>query len=532
MFNLTFLQNSLFIFWAIRTIKGLLFWVYLWQLKSYHWGRFLAHFQTHQGKKLLTNYLLGAKIVLLAGFFWFPEMIWALTIIYLGESIFFIKQLAQKQIKKPVLTQKAILLLGILAIATGLFSYYFHQNGLLLLVFDVALPLTASLIVLLVEPIFILMRKRIIKMAHQKISKHKKLIVIGITGSYGKTSTKEFLSTILSSQFKVLATPEHKNSEMGIAQTILKDLTFKHEVFIVEMGAYNQGGITLLCDMVMPTIGIVTGVNAQHLATFGSFEKLLSAEGGRELARALGEKGLLVVNGDNTHCVDLYKEHQGKKKIYTTKNPALSADIKTEDITVSENGLSFIVSTSDGHLQFCQARVLGKQQVQNLLGAILVARELGLSLEKISQAIKIIRPSQGGMTVSRGIYNISIIDSSYSANPDGVVADLEYLKVYPGKKVIVMPCLIELGKQAPQIHQNLGKSIAGVCDLAVITTKDFFADIKKGAIEAGMKPEAILLCDKPEEAFTEITTFCKENDAVLLEGRINQSLISKLKDVQ
>ena len=123
-----------------------------------------------------------------------------------------------------------------------------------------------------------LWRKNLINKAKQKRLKFKNLLVIGITGSYGKTSTKEFLATILSEKYKVLKTKEHQNSEVGVSQCILNDLKPEHEIFVCEMAAYNRGGIKLLCDIVKPKIGILTGINEQHMATFGSQENIIKTK--------------------------------------------------------------------------------------------------------------------------------------------------------------------------------------------------------------------------------------------------------------
>ncbi len=403
-----------------------------------------------------------------------------------------------------------------------------------LLIFDILIPIFISAIVLLFQPFFVLVRNIILEKAKEKIKKINNLTVIGITGSYGKTSTKEFLTTILSQKFNVLSTLKHKNSEIGIAQTILKDLNAKHEIFIVEMGSYKKGGIKLLCDIVKPKIGIITGVNEQHLALFGSQDNLLSAEGGRELVESLPKNGLIVLNGDNKYCLNLYKKiyefvgNNIEKKIYTTKKDKISSNIWTEDITVYKDYISFIARSKEKEMAHFSVNVLGKQNVQNLLGAILVAKEFGMDFGEISEACKNIQQNQASIILNKGIYGIDIIDSSHSSNPDGVIADLDYLNIFPKKKVVVMPCLIELGNKSSEIHYAIGKKIAEICDLAIITTKDKFKEIKKGAAENGMPKDRILLCDKSKEIFAHITTFCKEGDAVLLEGRVPKSLIEKL----
>ena len=179
-----------------------------------------------------------------------------------------------------------------------------------------------------------------------------------------------------------------------------------------------------------------------------------------------------------------------------------------------------------------KVNVLGKQNVQNLLGAALIAEELGMSLGEVSEACKNILQEQAGMTLKRGKYGIDIIDSSYSANPDGVFADLDYLSIFPGKRVIIMRCLIELGKKSAEIHEKIGKKIGEVCDLAIITSKDYFKEIEKGGRILRHSDKNVVkyvLCDKPQDIYSLITLFCKAGDAVLLEGRVPAGLINLLK---
>ena len=350
----------------MRAFKSALFWIYLWQLKAYHVGRFMDHFRTYKGRKALFNLFSILKVALLCLSFLFQNYFFyfflLVFVLYIVELLLFVKNIIFGGIKTPIFTLKAIFL-TLFSIVFIIFYLFLVKNYLekaslqtfftYLLVFDILSPIIISFIVLIFQPFFVMARNRILRKAKKKISQFlsaqagKSLTVIAITGSYGKTSTKEFLAAILSQKFNVLATQEHKNSEIGIAQTILNNLTINHDVFIVEMGAYNKGGIKLLCDIVKPKIGIVTGVNEQHLATFGSMKNLLSAEGGRELLERLPKKGLLVVNGDNKYCLDLYKKslRQGKlkTKIYTLKKDKVDSDIWTEDMAVEKDFVSFIV---------------------------------------------------------------------------------------------------------------------------------------------------------------------------------------------
>ena len=534
------------ILWLIRTSKFVLFWIYLWQLKEYHVSRFLDHFKTYKGKKLFFNYFLLSKIILLLLFVfspWFFSLwFYALFLIYLAETLLFFWQIARKNIKKPVKTLKAVFLLAVCLVIAGFFASYVlaylaeDLQPAWLLLFDILLPLIVSFAVLLFQPVFVVLRNNILKKAAEKIRGLKNLKVICVTGSYGKTSTKEFLTAILSKKFKTLCTKEHQNSEIGIARRILDDLKQEHQVFIAEVGAYNKGKVKEACSMLKPEIGIVTGVNEQHLSLFGSMKNLLSAEGGRELAGLLPENGVLILNGDNKYCIDLYRKSdnftKARKKIYSTDKNKIVSDLRAEDSVASKNAISFVVvdnpPAGGRNLMHFSANVLGLHNVQNLLASILTARELGMSFEEISDAFSDLKPEYAGMILKNGKHGIIVIDSSYSANLDGVLADLDYLSIYPQKKVIIMPSLIELGQKSAEIHEKIGRKIGQICDMVIITSKDKFEDIKKGAVGEGMQSKDVLLCDKPQDIFSIITLFCKAGDAVLLEGRVPEKLVKFL----
>jgi UDP-N-acetylmuramoyl-tripeptide--D-alanyl-D-alanine ligase len=422
-------------------LKLLFFWLWLWQLKEYHIGRFVAHFKEGQViKKILSS-------------FW--------------------------RLKYPKFTKKIIVIsfvsisLAILMLSKGFYFFTF-----LLVVF---IPLTFQI------PTAI-WKKRLLEKARKKREQFPDLLVIGITGSYAKTSVKEFLYTILSSKFNVLKTKEHKNSEVGIAQTILNELAKEHQIFIVEMGAYNVGGIKLLCDMVSPKIGILTGINEQHLATFGSLENIIKTK--FELIESLPKGGIAFFNGKNRYCVDLYQKTKIKKKLYGQ-----------------------------------EAKTAG---LENIEGAKAVAQELGLTEKEIWKACREIKEQLPSIKLKKGKNNIDIIDATYSANPDGVIAHLDYLKTLIGKKMIIMPCLIELGSASQEVHQRIGRKIAQTCDWAIITTKDRFKEIKEGAQEEGMKPENILFLEKPEMILEKIKLFCNPGDVILLESRVPNNLIQML----
>lgn len=432
-------------------LKLFLFWLWLWQLKEYHTGRFLAHFESQKFVKIVSS-------------FW--------------------------RLKYPKFTKKTIvILLG--AILFGI-VWCFYLNGYSLVIFA---PIISSLLILLFQIPTVILRGRTIQKAKQKREQFKDLLVIGITGSYGKTSTKEFLYTILIEKLsvnKVLKTKEHQNSEVGISKCILNDLKPEHKIFICEMGAYNKGGIKFLCDIAKPKIGILTGINEQHMSTFGSQENIIKTK--YELIESLPQDGMVFFNAKNKYCLELYEKAKIKKILYGQ-----------------------------------EAKFYGEE---NILGAIAVAKELGMTEEEIKRGLDKIENKMPGINIKKGVNGLNIIDSTYSANPDGVIANLEYLTLrFPqGKKIIIMPCLIELGKASAEVHKRIGKKIGEVCDLAIITTKDRFKEIKAVSAEAtaGRRPVEVLYIDNPQEIFEKIKSFCQPGDVVLLESRIPKKLIQQL----
>lgn len=429
--------------WFLLFLKLLLFWLWLWQLKEYHLGRFLAHFETKPLKKIVSS-------------FW--------------------------RVKYPKPTLKIIVILLICIFSEILLLSFFPLTLTVIFTF-----LLFPFLILFFQIPTIIWRNFIIRKARQKISLHKNLVVIGITGSYGKTSTKEFIADLLEFKFgknKILRTKGHQNSEVGVSRCVINNLTPEHKFFVVEMGAYNKGGIALLCSIVKPKIGVVTGVNEQHLSTFGSMENLLSAEGGEELVKSLPKDGVVFLNGNNRYCLELYKKIHLKKHLY-----------------------------GKGAVDFTQ---------ENILGAQAVAREIGMTEEEIEEASLKVKNRLAGIKIKKGIKGTIVVDSSYSANPTGVLAHIEYLKKFSTKKIIIMPCLIELGSSSSKIHREIGKKISQVCDLAIITTADRFSDIRDTA------GEKAILIEEPRKIIDKVGNFCKDGDIILLEGRVPLLLISRL----
>ena len=498
----------LFFLWFFKIIKDIFFWLYLWQLKNYHTGRFLAHFKTETGKKLIISWFFILIFALITRFHfnYFILIIYSLYCSYGFINLFL------KRFKYPEFTKKALFLFLSTVSFFVLVLFFLKEvifidkiTLLLLLVIDLLIPLFVSLVVLFFQPITIVLRNRVINKARRKRSKLDNLLTIGITGSFGKSSVKEFLKTILSESFKVVSTKDNKNSEMGISEIILKDINENHEIFICEMGAYNKGGIKLLCSIAKPKIGIITGINSQHLATFGSQNNIIQAK--FELIDCLPKEGLAVLNWESELVRNGFKRD--------IANIKYGEDIWAENIEIEKDKVSFKACFKTGKSIKIEANVIGSQNIINLLCAIAVAKKLGMELKEIAIAIKKIK--------NNNFYskkNIDIIDFTYSSNPASVLAHLDHLKLWKGKKIIVMPCLIELGKESKNVHKNIGQKIQENCDLAIITTKECFKELKT---------KKAVFINNPNEVYDMIRANSSFDSVVLLEGRVNEKIINLLK---
>ena len=536
----------LFIFsilWFMRTIKSALFWLYLWQLKEYHIGRFLDHFRTAKGRYIFLNWLFGAKIALLVGFVLRPALFFeGVMVFYAIEAVKALADFARGAARKPVLTSKMRLIsffvLGVAAAAPvmifALFRDAFFLFPLGLLLFDIFLPVIISAIVLGFQPFAVLGRRRTIEGAKQKRAIFSNTVVIGITGSYGKTSTKEFLAAILSAKFNVCKTKKHQNSEIGVAQCVLNDLRPEHEIFIAEMGAYGRGGIKLLCDIVKPRIGILTGINEQHMATFGSQENIIKTK--FELIESLPEDGAAIMNWDNkfikSKIQNLKPKINSKSQIqkykiikYSTKT---REDVWAKDIRIEKEHIYFRGCSKDGDCAEFRVNALGVHCVPNILAAAACAKELDMNLSEIARACEKVTPKLAGMELKKSAGGMNIIDATYSANPDGVISHLEYVKIWSGKKIIVMPCLIELGKASKNVHLRIGRKIGEVCDLAIIITKDKFKELNDGAVSSGMAEDKILFLEDSVKIANKIKDIAGKEDIILLESRLPRQLIGLL----
>ena len=342
--------------------------------------------------------------------------------------------------------------------------------------------------------------------------------VIGITGSYGKTSTKEFVSTLLAARYRVLRTPESYNTALGIARVLLRDLRPDHDYVVVELGAYKPGEIRRLCQLVRPRIGVLTAIGPQHLERFGSIERIAAAK--YELIESLPADGVAVFNADDPRCRALADQTAGQVIRYSVQEPpGPDVQLAAGQVAHGQRCASFTLQDNDGAVQPVTVALLGLTNVSNVLAAAAVARLCGLSLAEIASAARDIEPVPHRLQPIDGAGGVLVIDDAYNSNPVGAAAALDVLAAVPGRrKVLVTPGMVELGERHAVEHETLGRRAAAVCDTVVLVGPARTAPILTGLRAAAFPAEHVIVVASLAEATVRLSTLLGPGDVVLFEN--------------
>lgn len=338
------------------------------------------------------------------------------------------------------------------------------------------------------------------------------LTVIGITGSYGKTSTKHYLNRILSEQFEVLMTPGSYNTTLGVIRTIRELMKPYTEIFICEMGAKNIGDIKDICDLVHPSIGIVTAVGPQHLESFKTIENVCRTK--FELIDSLPDDGFAVINNDFDPIAEKKVELNGLCR-YSVRNE--NADFRASRIVYSSTGTSFTITGKDTSLDL-HTRLVGECNVSNLIAAVIVAMHLGMPFEKIRRAVEAIEPVEHRLSIKRTAGGITILDDAFNSNPAGSSMALDVLRAMTGgKRIIITPGMIELGEKQHELNREFGEKISVSADIAIVVGQYNREAILAG-IAAGEGSPEVHEATTFADAQRLLQTFVANGDTILYEN--------------
>ncbi|HTA14679.1 MAG TPA: UDP-N-acetylmuramoyl-tripeptide--D-alanyl-D-alanine ligase [Solirubrobacteraceae bacterium] len=396
-------------------------------------------------------------------------------------------------------------------------------------------------------------------------------LVVGITGSYGKTTTKFCVGAVLAADRPTLVTPESYNSFLGVLRTINEHLRQAHRAFVVEMGMFRRGDIAELCELVHPTIGVITAIGPMHLERLGSIEQIAAAKG--ELLDALPAEGHFVTNGEDPRCLELAARATVPVTLFGIHDPkagpsedgihdpkaGLSEDGihdpkagPSEDATASPAGeptqstpqkspkstaavqvIARDVRLAEGRTTFqlqldgpdspqipVSAALLGRHNVLNLLAAAAVGHVLGIEPARIAEGLsRVESPAHRLQPIHNRRAGVVVIDDAYNSNPDGAASALEVLREHPAtRRLLVTPGMVELGELETELNRRFGEQAGAVCDLVILVGSARTVPIREGLAGVGMDPANVHVVRDIAEATALLARLTRAGDVVLFEN--------------
>ena len=345
--------------------------------------------------------------------------------------------------------------------------------------------------------------------AKNKLKDLSRLKVIGVTGSYGKTSSKNILSHILSTKYITRPTPKNLNTPYGLMITINNYLDKFDEVLVAEMGAYVNGEIKNMCDFVKPKYGILTTIGEAHLETFKTRENICRAK--FELIESLDEHGACVLNLDDPYQVAYVKnELKNQVKIIWIGVDNKESDFNAINIKTDKYGMNFDILYKEEKYHV-ETKLLGVHNIYNILASIALGVELKVDIHDMINKVKSILPVEHRLEIKK-VNNITMIDDAYNSNPVGASNALDVLKMMDGVKVVVTPGMIELGSEEEKLNYEFGEKIGRIADYVILIGENRCQDIKKGILSTGFEEDKIIILNKVVDAYTELEKIKSKTD--------------------
>ena len=509
--------------------------IHWFQLESY---QFPGYFRTlkRQGQKALLPGLLTA-----AGFFLCCAALLFLkekaglpfraAMLLLGLCVtgigFLVRSLGkrQKEKKKLVFTPRirrlyavsaavwfCVLLLGI-----RLSGFRHPLSGIgtaaVFALFPLLLPLWVALGGLLSWPVEKIISELYFRDAQRILKTHQDLIRIGITGSWGKTSVKFILGTMLEEKYPTLVTPASFNTPMGVTRVIRTQLEPGHRVFVAEMGARHVGDIREMCRLVHPQMGLLTSVGPQHLDTFHTQERITKTK--YELIEAIPEDGACFFADDDGIVTGLW-EKTGKEKYLSGLHPERD-DVWAENIRTSPEGSSFLLCTAQEKIP-CVTDLLGELNIRNIVLCASVCLKLGMTGREIARGIRRLRPVEHRLELKRNPGGITVLDDAFNSNIRGAEQAFRTLKEFPSKRIVVTPGMVELGSQEAEMNQQFGKLMADCCDEVILVGHRRSQSIIAGLRETGFDERRVHVAANLAQAAEMLQPMAMPGDTILFEN--------------
>ena len=486
----------------INLVLLMIFYMHMFQLNSYFIKKYANWMKKNVKKILLKSILIVIPLIIL---FFDNNFTKIISIILLAISVLI--NMPRKKAKIPLKFTSRVNRMLITQIIFIVIVYILKADFITLGLLNIFVFLLCIVSNIINFPVEFGIRNYYINDAKKILRNMPNLMVIGVTGSYGKTSVKNFLVKTLSAKYEVLTTPKNYNTTMGVVKTIREELKPIHQIFVCEMGATKLGDIKEICNIVNPKLGIITSIGPQHLQSFKNIENVIKTK--FELYDSVNKNGgITFLNFDNE-----YISKQNKTNVLTYGINNSSLDYSASDLKSSSQGLSFKIKD----IEF-KTKLIGKHNVENLTGAIAVANYLDIPLERIVSRVREIRSVEHRLElISKG--NLNIIDDSYNSNPVSFKSAVDTLSEFDGYKIIVTPGLIELGEDEEKYNYEIGEYMCNICDYIFIVKSTISKYVLNGINSKRYDKSKLFMVNTPQEAMEQITKLnLKQQITVLLEN--------------
>ena len=436
----------------------------------------------------------------------------------------------KKSIKKLVFTAriKRLIAASLLPLLAFLAVYLLLPDGLageicsmlffMLAIFTPALTILAWCLTLPIEKAA---ARYYINDAKKILRSVNGLKVVGITGSFGKTTTKFILNRILSERFNTVCTPQSFNTPMGVVRTIRSDLKAQTQVFVCEMGAKKRGDIKEICDIVNPDYAIITSVGEQHLDTFKSLDNVFKTK--FELADAIKQKGgKCFVNCESKAIAERLDDIKNDAVIPFGENSEYFAD----NISYSQEGSVFDLNLAGEKIRV-STRLLGRHSVCDIVAAAALAHSLGVSGDDIKFAVGSLKATEHRLELKTFQKDSLLIDDAYNSNPEGCLEAVRVLGGFSGMhKTVITPGLIELGEREYDCNFALGSEAAKHCDSIILVGKNRSKPILDGVLHEGFDKQNVFVVSSFKEAMDLYLKTVTPNSIVLLENDLPDNYLN------
>lgn len=524
----------IYVILGIYTVLNFKYDLQMFQQNSYRLGRYWRWLRGNMGSawRLVD---VAALFLMMAVLLYYPMAALAVALVALAKIAIILRRKAKKPL---VFTHRvwrqyslcagiAVGAITALAICLGNKTLFTNYNGVQITIASILLINILSWVVVMVAdvilmPVEYMIRQRYINDAKRILRSMPDLRIIGVTGSYGKTSTKHYLQRILSEEYDTLITPGSFNTPMGVVRTIREQLKPYNQIFICEMGAKQVGDIKEICDIVHPSVGIVTAVGPMHLETFKSIDNVCRTK--FELVDALPADGYAVINNDSEPCAARATTNVRTFRYGVTSRGG--CDYYARNVHYSASGTTFTVTGPDGLMFDVETRLLGECNVSDLLGAIVIALQSGMKPAKIRSAVASIMPVEHRLSIRRIPGNITVIDDAFNSNPAGARMAADVLAHFrDGRRILITPGMVELGDSQQQLNREFGEYVASGdrADIIIVVGATNRDAIVEGVKTAGFNPDSLIIANDFNEAQKLLQPLLEPGSTVLYENDLPDS---------